>query len=136
MHTKRGQKQILARTTPLWRRPRRGKLPLCVAAIDLRPSRAQLPHRQLACLAMGFHLVQRLLMVGPFLSQRRHLLRNAPIFRYMGCFSVFVLGGHGVVVSAGSPEFSVNFLPPAPPFTVRPSQIGRASCRERMCKYV
>src|SRR3546814_11424341 len=70
---------------------------------------------------MGFHLFQRLLMVGPFLSQRRHLLRNAPIFRYMGCFSVFVLGGHGVVVSAGSPDLSVNFLPPAPPFTVRTS---------------
>src|SRR3546814_21129632 len=99
MHTKRGQKQILARTTPLWRRPRRGKLPLCVAAIDLRPSRAQLPHRQLACLATGFHLVQRLLMVGPFLSQRRPLLRLAPLIRSIGCFSVFVLGGHGGAVS-------------------------------------
>src|SRR3546814_15277127 len=119
MHIKRGQKQILARTTPLWRRPRRGKLQLCVAAIDLRPSRAQLPHRQLACLAMGFHLVQRLLMVGPFLSQRRHLLRNAPIFRYMGCFSVFVLGGTGVVVSAGSTDFRVNYMPIVPPFPVR-----------------
>src|SRR3546814_14496027 len=98
MHIKRGQKQSLARTTPLWRRPRRGKLPLCVAAIDLRPSRAQLPHRQLACLALGFHLVQRLLMLGPFLSQRRPLLRNAPMFRSMACFSLFVLGGHGVAV--------------------------------------